>query len=293
MTLSLEEKKQQASDKFYQTRKDICAMMEKIEQDYSQNSSQTNKDLHFNHTPWQRPYDNDAHKQLLGSGETGMMKGNFFEKIGINFSHVHGTFSEEFAKEIPGAIESDGNFWASGVSFVAHPFNPLVPAAHMNIRMIATSKSWFGGGGDLNPAIPNDDDTNAFHKALKQTCDDYDDDAYHKYKKWCDDYFYMPHRHKHRGVGGIFYDYLDSGDWQKDFDFTSAVALCFADIYRDIVHDNMHKKWTDDDKKQQLIYRGLYAEYNLIYDRGTRFGLMSGGNSEAILMSLPPVAHWD
>ena len=291
--LSIEDKKQKAADRFKQIRLDICAIMEKIEHDYQQETSIIEKKLQFNHNPWQRQYDNDEHKQLLGSGETGMMKGNVFEKIGINFSHVHGTFSEEFSKEIPGATESNGDFWASGVSFVAHPSNPFVPAAHMNIRMIATSQSWFGGGGDLNPAIAHDDDTAAFHNALKQTCDNYDSDAYDKYKKWCDKYFYMPHRDKNRGVGGIFYDYLDSSDWQKDFNFTCNVALSFANIYNDIVRGNMYQQWNDDNKKTQLIYRGLYAEFNLIYDRGTRFGLMSGGNSEAILMSLPPVAHWD
>ena len=301
--IDLANKKRIMSDWFAQIRYTIASQCENIEKEFTKNfngvygdgtyADDSKNNAVFSHNSWHREHDEDSEKQLLGSGKTGIMKGHVFEKIGINFSHVHGKFSEKFAHEIPGTDKSNGNFWASGVSFVAHPRNPYVPAAHMNTRMIVTSKSWFGGGGDLNPAIETPKDTQDFHQAFKTLCDDYNDTAYDKYKKWCDDYFYIPHRKKNRGVGGIFYDYLDSGDWHNDMNFTKQTAKVFGDIYTDIVKRHMYKTWNDDDKKQQLLYRGLYAEYNLIYDRGTRFGLMSGGNSDAILMSLPPIAHWD
>ena len=221
-----------------------------------------------------------------------VMKGNVFEKVGVNFSEVYGQFSEEFRKEIPGAKE-DPRFWACGISLVAHMKSPLVPAIHLNTRFICTQKSWFGGGTDLNPAVENAQDTIDFHACLKKTCDEANPSYYEKYKKWCDEYFFIKHRGVARGVGGIFYDYLDSGNFDDDFKFTQNVGLAFLDIYPKIVRRHMAKKFTEKQREIQLQKRGLYAEFNLVYDRGTRFGLMTGGNVEAILMSLPPIAKWE
>ncbi len=242
----------------------------------------------FEETPWERKNEDGS---LGGGGVMSVMKGRVFEKVGVNISTVHGRFSERFAKEIPGA-EEDPRFWASGISLVAHMQSPKVPAVHMNTRFIVTSRSWFGGGGDLNPPIPVDEDTADFHAAFKSACDAHDP-AYHPmFKDWCDEYFYIPHRNRARGTGGIFYDYLDTGDWNDDFAFTQDVGRAFLDIYPKLVTRRMDEAWTDEDRETQLVYRGLYAEFNLLYDRGTRFGLMTGGNPEAILMSLPPEAKW-
>jgi coproporphyrinogen III oxidase len=227
-----------------------------------------------------------------GGGVMSIMKGQIFEKVGVNISSVHGQFDEKFRKEIPGA-EEDPNFFATGISLVAHMHSPLVPAVHMNTRYIETSKTWFGGGADLNPMIENAQDTEKFHQAFKEVCDKHDPEYYPKFKKWADEYFYIKHRGEARGVGGIFYDYINTGNFEKDFEFTKDIGKTFLNIYPEIVLTHKDKKWTNKQREIQLLKRGRYAEFNLIYDRGTRFGLMTGGNVEAILMSLPPEAKWN
>jgi coproporphyrinogen III oxidase len=218
------------------------------------------------------------------------MRGRVFEKVGVNVSTVWGEFSPEFRKQIPGA-EADGRFWASGVSLVAHLRSPHAPPAHMNTRHIRTSRTWFGGGADLNPIYPDEGDTAAFHARLRAACDGYAPDAYDRFKRWADEYFFIPHRGEARGVGGIFYDYLE-GDFTRHLAFTQAVGEAFLDVYPRLVRRHMDRSWTAAERQHQLVRRGRYAEFNLIYDRGTQFGLKTGGNPEAILMSLPPAAAW-
>jgi coproporphyrinogen III oxidase len=261
----------------------ICAAFEAIEREAGSDAS-------FEFTRWHR--DGDAHG---GGGEQGVMKGKVFEKVGVNVSTVGGTFSPEFAATINGADPQNPVFTATGISLVAHMANPHVPAVHMNTRFLTTRKAWFGGGGDLNPPIPYDEDTAQFHATFKAACDAHDPAYYPRYKAWADDYFYIPHRKVHRGVGGIFYDHLECADdsgFEANFAFTRAVGEAFLDVFPQIVRRRMGADWTAQDKQQQLVWRGRYAEFNLVYDRGTLFGLKTGGNIDAILMSLPPEAVW-
>jgi coproporphyrinogen III oxidase len=279
--MDLDTKKQQATEWFRQLRNDICQEFELIEKESGSNKR-------FQRTPWQK----EEGALTQGGGEMSLMRGEVFEKVGVNISTVHGEFSEKFRKEMPGA-KDDPRFWAAGISLVAHMANPHVPAVHMNTRMIvvAESDSWFGGGADLTPMLPNPQDAEDFHEAFKNCCDSHDESYYPKYKKWCDEYFFLPHRNEPRGIGGIFYDYKKD-DWEKDFAFTKDIGLCFLDIYPQLVRRNKEKSWTAEEREIQLHKRGRYVEFNLLHDRGTRFGIMTGGNTEAILMSMPPEVKW-
>lgn len=267
---------------FRELRDALCRRLEEIE-DTAEGPLSDQPAGRFERKPWTR---DDG-----GGGEMSILRGRVFEKAGVNISTVHGTFSEEFRSSIPGA-DSDGRFWASGISVVVHPQNPHVPAAHMNTRHIVTTKSWFGGGADLTPIFPNDADTAAFHRRLEDACANHSPDYYPRFKAWCDDYFHLKHRAESRGVGGIFYDYIDSGDWEADFAFTRDVGSAFFDIYPALARRHMNHAFTDEEREQQLVKRGRYVEFNLLYDRGTTFGLKTGGNVEAILMSLPPTVRW-
>lgn len=268
-------------------RDDICAELEKIEEEYDHDYLLPGT---FQRETWKRNDPTQPNSEG-GGGTMSILKGRVFEKAGVNISCVQGQFVEKFAKEIPGATENP-NFWACGISLVVHPLNPLVPAVHMNTRHIVTSKSWFGGGADLTPTFEFHEDTKDFHQAFRDCCDNHNPDYYAKFKLWCDEYFYLPHRNEARGVGGIFYDYIDTGSFDADYTYTRDVGLTFLKIYPELVRRHFQKPWTAEDKQKQLQKRGRYAEFNLLYDRGTKFGLQTNGNTEAILMSLPPVAIW-
>ncbi|MEM8770684.1 MAG: oxygen-dependent coproporphyrinogen oxidase [Pseudomonadota bacterium] len=284
-------RKEKARAWFEDLRDQLIAAFEALE-DQAGDLYEDQQPGRFARKPWAR---GDGEEDQ-GGGVMSMLHGRVFEKAGIHTSTVYGEFSEEFRKQIPGA-EEDPRFWASGISLIAHPRNPHAPAAHMNTRMIVTTKSWFGGGGDLNPMHPdyrNDthEDTIAFHSAMAKACNAHDATFFPKFKQWCDEYFHLPHRDEPRGVGGVFYDRHDTGDWEADLAFTQDVGKAFLEIYPKLVEKRMDQSWSDDDREKQLVQRGRYAEFNLLYDRGTTFGLKTGGNVESILSSLPPEAKW-
>ena len=284
-----EDHRKRASVWFQALRDDLCRALEACEDGVTgPNGTSAGEPGRFEQAPWRGDENSDAGG---GGGVMSVMRGRVLEKAGVNVSTVWGEFSEEYRDKIPGAAE-DSRFWASGVSVVIHPCSPLVPAAHMNTRMIVTTQGWFGGGADLTPVFPIEADTADFHGAYKAACDRHDADYYPKFKKWCDEYFFLPHRGETRGVGGIFYDNLDTGDWEKDFAFTQDVGRAFFDVYPALVRRHMDEDWTEEERQAQLVKRGRYVEFNLLYDRGTQFGLKTGGNTEAILMSLPPEVRW-
>ncbi|WP_066553195.1 oxygen-dependent coproporphyrinogen oxidase [Croceicoccus bisphenolivorans] len=274
-----------AKEWFEALRTRICAAFEAIERE-------AGSDAAFEYTAWDREEDGNANP---GGGVRAVMKGKVFEKVGVNVSTVHGSFAPQFAGTINGASPENPEFTATGISLVAHMANPHVPAVHMNTRFLTTQAAWFGGGADLNPPIPYAEDTDDFHAAFRAACARHNPTYYDRFSKWADEYFFIPHRNVARGVGGIFYDHLECADfaaWERNFAFTRDVGEAFLDVFPRLVRRRMNAGWDAADKQRQLEWRGRYAEFNLVYDRGTLFGLKTGGNIDAILMSLPPEASW-
>ena len=270
-------KKKLASNWFRLLQNIICDDIEKIE----------NKKIKFKSKKWNRNKIKDE-----GGGEFRILKnGKIFEKVGVNFSEVYGKLPKEIMKKIPG-INKNPNFWASGISVVMHMNNPYIPAIHFNTRFIYTTHGWFGGGMDVTPCITDNKEKTLLHKELKKMCDRHNKKYYKKYKKWCDEYFYLPHRKETRGIGGIFFDYLNTNNWENDLSFVKDIGKTFLSSYLEIINSRINNKFTKNDRKEQLIRRGRYVEFNLLYDRGTIFGLKTGGNTEAVLMSLPPKVSW-
>ncbi len=285
MTLTLNTHQQAAREWFEGLRDRICEVFIQIERE-------AESDAGFDYIAWDRA-DHDGSPG--GGGVRGVMKGKVFEKVGVNVSTVGGAFNPDFAQSVHGAGE-DPSFFATGISLVAHMANPHVPAVHMNTRFLTTSKSWFGGGADLNPPIPYAEDTDEFHARLRAACAPYGPDTYEQYRKWAEDYFYIPHRGEHRGVGGIFYDHLETETqamFKRNFALTRDVGEAFLDIFPKLVRKRMNQPFSAEEKQRQRVWRGRYVEFNLIYDRGTLFGLKTGGNIDAILMSLPPDVAWE
>ena len=278
--------KKEVEEWFKHLRDLICDSFESIEKEY-QNNLIKKKPGKFKKKKWKRFKINNKG----GGGEMAIMKGRIFEKVGVNISTVHGSFSKEFRKQVPGCKKKP-NFWATGISLVAHMHSPFITAIHFNTRYIITEKSWFGGGTDITPAIPDKKTVSFYHNSLKKACSYHNKSYYSKFKKWCDEYFFLKHRNETRGAGGIFFDYLNTNNWQNDFNFVKEIGKCFLETYPEIVKNKIHKKWTKEDRERLLIKRGRYAEFNLLYDRGTLFGLKTGGNIDAILMSMPPEAKW-
>ncbi len=280
------DKKQKTSNWFKKLQSDICKELEKIEK------SHTKTNIKFKKKKWFR--ENDPSNNL-GGGEMRILRGKVFEKAGVNTSTVFGKLKKKMIGKIPGTKKSS-DFWASGISLVIHPMSPKIPAIHLNTRYIVTEKSWFGGGIDITPSDKNSKESRLiakfFHQELKKTCENYQKGCYKKFKKWCDEYFFLPHRNESRGLGGIFFDYLESDSWDNDMKFIKEIGKTFLETYKKIVNDNIYLSWNQKDKELQMFRRSRYVEFNLLYDRGTKFGLETNGNIDAIFMSLPPSSSW-